>query len=239
MALDMQSIYILAAGGSRAMEQLDVTANNIANVNNDGFKRLVVKEMSERLNENPKDGNHLFVFPRFKESVVDLAQGELQSTQNPTDFALHGEGFFLVQKGDQTLLTRNSHYHLNQDGFLVDSNGNFLLSDQEQPIQLDPTVSFEVSKEGIIYQNGQEIAKLGVRNYTKVKPLGESYYQPSSAPAPTNNYQILQGYAEESNVNPILEMTKMIEAQRRFELYSNNIKSLDELNQKTNEIGKA
>jgi len=238
MALDLQSIYVLASGGSRTLDQLDVTTNNLANVNNNGFKRLVVKEMSQRLKENVRDANELFVFPRFKETLVDLEQGELHKTANPTDFALEGEGFFLIQKGGEVVLTRNSNFYLNQEGYLVDGKGNFLLNEQSQPIQLDPASSFEVSQEGIIYQNGEEVAKIGVQNFNQVTPIGGDYYQGKGTPTPAN-YKILQGFSEDSNVNPIYEMSQLIEAQRRFEMYSNTIKSIDELNQKTNEIGKA
>lgn len=233
----MQSIYILASGGSRAMEQLDTATNNLANVNTDGFKKLVIKEMSQRLSENRADANHLFVFPRFKQTLIDLSQGALKQSDSPLDFAIEGEGFFVVESGQERLLTRNGHFHLNQDGFLVDSRGNFVLSEQDSPIELDSKQKITLTKDGSIYQGGDLVARLQIKNYKKVAPLGQNYYkgeQESEA-----SYKLHQGFLESSNINPMLQMSELIVAQRRFEMYSNILKNLDQLNQKTNEIGKA
>lgn len=238
MALDMQSIYILASGGSRAMEQLDTATNNIANANTDGFKKLLIKEMSQRLDENGGDANHLFVFPRFEQSIVDLSQGALKKSDNPLDFAIEGSGFFVVQKGDQKLLTRNGHFHLNQDGVLVDSRGNEVLDSKGKQIKLDPKVPFSLTPDGKIYQKKKLIAQLQIKNYSRVEPTGQTYYKPASKEIDAS-FKLHQGFLESSNINPILQMSELIEAQRRFEMYSNIIKGLDQLNQKTNEIGKA
>lgn len=238
MALDMQSIYILASGGSRAMEQLDTATNNIANVNTDGFKKLFIKEMSQRLDENGGDANHLFVFPRFEQSVVDLSQGALKKSDSPLDFAIDGSGFFVVQQGDQKLLTRNGHFHLNQDGILVDSRGNEVLDIEDKPIKLNPKAPFSLTQDGKIYQKNKLVAQLQIKNYDKIEPLGETYYKPASKEVATS-FKLHQGFLEGSNINPVLQMSELIMAQRRFEMYSNIIKGLDQLNQKTNEIGKA
>ncbi len=238
MALDMQSIYILASGGSRAMEQLDTTSNNIANANTDGFKKLLIKEMSQRLSENGGDANHLFVFPRFKESLIDTKQGALRHSGNPLDFAIDGSGYFIVQRGGEKLLTRSGHFLLNEEGYLVDRHGNFLLDEQDKPIQLDAKKRVNVAIDGTIYQEGEAVAKLQIKDFAKIEPIGETYYKPKGSEKEAS-FTIKQGYLEGSNINPIVEMSSLITAQRRFEMYSNMIKSLDELNHKTNEIGKA
>ena len=238
MALDLQSIYILASGGSRAMEQLDTVTNNLANVNTDGFKKLVIKEMSQRLDENGGDANHLFVFPRFQEALVYNKQGNLKATDNPYDLAIEGEGLFKVMTKDGALYTRNGHFFMNSEGKLVDKNGNFLLSTDEKPITLDPKAPFSVSEDGVIFQNGEQVATIAIESYEKIEAVGDTYYKPAGA-MQEPDYRIKQGYLEQSNVNAVTEMTAMITAHRRFEIYSNMIRSLDQLNQKTNEIGKA
>ncbi|BCD61848.1 flagellar basal-body rod protein FlgG [Nitratiruptor sp. YY08-26] len=238
MALDMQSIYILASGGSRAMEQLDTTTNNIANANTDGFKKLLIKEMSQRLDENGGDANHLFVFPRFQETLIDMKQGPLRQTGNPLDFAIEGNGYFLVQKGGEKILTRSGHFFLNEEGYLVDKNGNFLLDDRDKPIKLDSRKRLDLGEDGTIYQQGEAIAKLQIKGFAKIEPMGDTYYLAKGSERPAT-YKLKQGFLEGSNLNPIVEMTSLITAQKRFEMYSNMIKSLEQLNQKTNEIGKA
>ncbi|BAF69723.1 flagellar hook-basal body protein [Nitratiruptor sp. SB155-2] len=238
MALDLQATYVLASGASRAMEQLDTVTNNLANVNTTGFKEMVVKEMSQRLDENGGDSNHLFVFPRFKESILNFAQGPLKHTQNRLDFALEGKGFFIVQKGDQKFLTRNGHFLINNEGLLVDQNGHYLLDTADKPVRLEGKSEINVTEDGSIYQNGAFVTKLQIKNYDNVTIIGDTYYEPQGNEL-TVDAKVRQGYLESSNINPLMEMTEMIMAQRRFDMYGNMIKSMDQLNQKTNEIGRA
>ncbi len=238
MALDMQSIYLLASGGARAMEKLNVTSNNLANVNTDGFKKMVIKQMSQRLEENGGDANHLFVFPRFARSLLDLSQGALQQTGRSLDFALEGEGFFVVQKGTEQFLTRQGHFFLAEDGKLVDTNGHALLDTQNRPIVLEPHTKFVVTPDGKIFQNGTLVAQLLIKNYSDVEAVGLTYYKPRGEEK-NAHVTIHQGFIEQANVNPIYEMTALIDAQRKFEIYGNLIKNLDELNTKTNDIAKA
>ena len=121
MALNIQSMYVLATGSARAMEQADTTSNNIANVNTPGFKRLLLKEMSQRIPQNEGDTSHLFVFSRFEESPVIAEQGPLKKTESRLDFAIEGEGFFVVKARDGEMLTRDGHFLLNEEGYLTDS----------------------------------------------------------------------------------------------------------------------
>ncbi len=238
MALDLQSIYVLASGGSRAMEQLDTTTNNIANANTSGFKKLLIEQMSQRLDENGSDSNHLLVFPRFKQTLLDLSQGPLRQTGAPLDLAIDGKGYFVVQRQNETLLTRDGHFLLDSDGYLVDSSGNKLLDIQNKPIQLKSQKDITITQEGFIYQEGKKVAALQIKDFAKVTPVGDTYYRPAGA-AQAGEYKVHQGFLEGSNINPVLEMTSLITAQRKFEIYNNIIKSIDQLNQKTNEIGKA
>ncbi|BCD59909.1 MULTISPECIES: flagellar hook-basal body protein [unclassified Nitratiruptor] len=238
MALDLQATYVLASGASRAMEQLDTITNNLANVNTTGFKEMVVKEMSQRLYENGGDANHLFVFPRFKESILNLTQGSLKHTQNRLDFALEGKGFFVVQKGNQKLLTRNGHFFINGEGLLVDQNGHYLLDTEDKPIRLEGKSEINVTEDGSIYQDGKFVRRLQIKNYDALTILGDTYYQ-SKGNEVESDAKVRQGFLESSNINPLMEMTEMIMAQRRFDMYGNMIKSIDQLNQKTNEIGRA
>ena len=238
MALNMQSIYVLASGGARAMEQLDTITNNIANVNTSGFKKLLLKEMSQRIDENRGDSNHLFVFSRFEDTPVILEQGNLKKTENSLDFAIEGDGFFQVEAKNRKLLTRNGHFFINNKNFLVDANGNYVLDDSGKKIELDTKYPINVGPYGKIFQKGELVAKIKIVDYESVKAFGESYYiQKGDEKKP--KYLVRQGFLENSNVNPLKEMSEMIVTQRRFEIYSNLIKSLDAIEQKTNEIGRA
>ncbi len=238
MALDMQSVYVLASGGARALEQLDEVTSNIANINTNGFKKILVKEMSQRLDENGADANHLFVFPRFERSIIDTSQGALKETKNPFDIAIDGKGYFVIQKGETTYLTRDGHLFLNSEGYLIDNNGNYVLDTQDKPIQLSSNEDITVTPAGEIYQKNEPIAKLKIVDFSDIEAVGKGYYK-QKGEEQKPRFQIKQGFLESSNVNVIEQMTEMINAQRRFEMYNNLIKSIDQINQKTNDIGKA
>ncbi|WP_456398034.1 flagellar hook-basal body protein [Desulfurobacterium sp.] len=237
MAVDIQSIYILASGGKRAMEQLDVTSNNIANVDTPGFKKIFEEEMYQNVPANKGEAAKLLTFPRFKETVPVLSQGSFQKTDSPFDFAISGNGFFTVLTKAGVLLTRNGHFHLDKNGFLVDTNGNRVLDDTGKPILLDGTIPFNVTEDGKVIQGGVQVAVLGLEDYDSIKPVGEGYYMGLGSRKKAN-CRILTGHLESSNVNPIEEMVNLIEAQRRFDIYGNLIRSLDRLNIKSVEIGK-
>ncbi len=237
MAVDLQSIYMLASGGKRAMEQLDVTSNNIANVDTPGFKKIFEEEMYQNVPVNKGEAGKLLTFPRFRETVPILSQGSLQKTDSPFDFAISGSGFFTVLTKAGVLLTRDGHFHLDKNGYLVDANGNKVLDDTGKPILLDGTMPFNVTEDGKVLQGGVQVAALGIEDYDSVKPVGESYYK-GLGNRKKANCKILTGYLESSNVNPIEEMVNLIEAQRRFDIYGNLIRSLDRVNIKSVEIGK-
>ncbi|WP_457639031.1 flagellar hook-basal body protein [Persephonella sp.] len=243
MALNFQPIYVLASGGERALEQLNTTANNLANVNTPGFKKLLLREMSQYLPDNKGDAVHLFVFPRFNDIPVITTQGNLIRTEAPFDFAIFGEGFFEVETPQGIKYTRNGHFLRNAEGFLVDANGNYLLDKQGKRIQItDISGKITVLDDGTIYLNDTPLTAISIRNFTAVRPDSESYYIPDqqkNAQEIPANYTIKQGYLEQSNVNGIEEMINLINAQRRFEIYGTLMRSLDQMEQKSNEIGRA
>ncbi len=236
MALIFQASYILAAGGERAIEQLDTVTNNIANVNTPGFKRLIEEEMSQHV-PNGGDAYNLLIFPRFKTTHVILEQGNLIKTGNPLDLALKGEGFFTIKVGNSEVYTRNGHFFINNNGKLVDSKGNPVLDIDGNEITLEEGIPVTVTQDGVIFQKNRKVAVLKIVSFQSVKPLGDSYYTGVGTPSATDA-AILQGFLESSNVNPVKEMVELINAQRRFEMYGSLLRSLDRLNLKSNEIGK-
>ena len=243
MALNFQPIYVLASGGERALEQLNTVANNVANIKTPGFKKLILREMSQYIPENKGDTAHLFVFPRFNDTPVINTQGNLIKTENPLDFAIFGEGYFTVETPNGIKYTRNGHFLINGDGYLVDSNGNYILNQDNKRIKID-TVNQKINvlNDGTIYVGQSIVGKFMIKNFTAVKPDSESYYVPDlqkngqEIPA---KYVLKQGYLEQSNVSGIEAMIDLINAQRRFEMYGNLMRSLDQMEQKSNEIGRA
>ncbi len=239
MGINFQPIYILASGAERAKDKLDKTSNNLANVNTPGFKKLILREMSQDIPNNKGDSAKLFSFARFKDTPVILQQGSLRKTDRTLDFAIEGKGFFVIKdNAGNTFLTRNGHFFVNKDGILTDINGNSVLDQNGNQIKLDSSKNLVITKDGTIYQDNQQIAKLQIANYQSVSPVGNSYYQPNGNQVQAD-YKVVQGYLENSNVNAIKEMIELIEANRRFDIYGNLMRALDQLEQKTHDIGRA
>lgn len=239
MSINMQSIYVLAGGGSRAMEQLDIQANNLANVNTPGFKKLLMTEMSQRVPETLPGQTQRLVFPRFSESRVLQHQGALIKTDSPNDVALSGSGFLEVRRGNETLLTRQGKMQVDTKGLLVDNLGGQFLDAKGKVIRLDTEQPFTISKKGTIFQEGEQKAQLGIAAYATVLPAGEHYYRSGGGTALQADATLNQGFLESSNLNPTEAMVGLIESQRRFDIYGRLIRSLDQLQQKANEIGRA
>jgi len=238
MALTVQSLYILAAGGERAIEQLDTATNNIANADTPGFKRLLLEEMSQHLPQNGGDAYNLFIFPRFKSTPVVLEQGILKRTGAPLDLALEGSGFFAVRGANgEELYTRNGHFLLDSNGRLVDAKGHPVLDISGNEIFLTSAERAVITKDGMVYDGDNLVGILKIVDFQSVKPIGDSYYQGIGTPSATDA-AVLQGFLEGSNVSAIREMLNLIEAHRRFDIYGNLMRSLDRLNEKANEIGK-
>ncbi len=237
MAVNFQPIYVLASGGSRSVEQLDTITNNVANANTSGFKKILLREMSQKIPENVGQTGDLLVFPRFRDIQVINSQGSLIKTDNPLDLAIEGDGFFQVESGIGRFYTRNGRFSIDREGFLIDQNGSYVLNENNQRIRLDFNGKVNITVNGEVYQNNQLVGRLKVVNLQNLQPNGNGYY--NGQEVQSQRYAIRQGFLESSNVNIVKEMVEMINNHRRFDVYMNLVKSLDQIEGKLNEIGRA
>jgi flagellar basal-body rod protein FlgG len=151
------------------MDEMNTVANNLANVNTDGYKyeTSVLKAFPEMMIRRT-DADGLVTFPlgsydlapmvgtlgtgvEFNESYVRFEQGSLQTTDNQFDFALEGQGFFAVQTADGERYTRSGNFDVSSTGFLVDMHGNYVLG-QNGPIRVGMN-NFKIDQDGNIYVN--------------------------------------------------------------------------------------
>ena len=199
------------------------------------------------------------------EVYTRFTQGSFKQTDNPFDVALEGSGFFTVQTGNGERYTRNGSFLIDKDGFLVTKDGYKVLGEQG-PIQIKKN-NFIVDQDGNIFENkdftgdpsrlvSQEenewknttlVDRLKVVNFPKVrfiKKIGESLYRNTqysgNASIIVNNRpKVRQGFLEQSNVNPVLEMVNLIEVHRTYEANQKMIQSEDAaLGRVINEVGR-
>jgi flagellar basal-body rod protein FlgF len=200
-------------------KHVDVIAHNVANVSTAGFKRedLAFATHVERLY---LPGNSL-ALAKVASTHTDFRPGALEGTGNPFDFAIDGSGFFAVETGDGVRYTRDGRFSANQLGELVTTTGHRVLDDGGAPIFIPAQVSdLTLSANGTLSTpDGVPLGVLGIWQLPDgfLRREADGLFATEVAPEPDLDAKVVQGFLEGSNVNPVRELTDLIEAQRAYE----------------------
>jgi len=217
----------LYVGLSRQMvlkRQMDIVANNIANADTNGFK--VESLMTKEVPGPPAftlEGPRPIKFVGDDGVARDFGQGALRRTDAPFDMAVDGQGFFKVTTKAGDRFTRDGHFRLDDNGNLTTQSGDPVADDGGGQIVLDPLKGeVTVAADGTVSQGTDRVAKIGVYQFANLGALektGDNLYKNSSnqQPTPATAAKVRQGMLEGSNVNSILEITRMIEVSRAYE----------------------
>lgn len=209
-----------------AYRAMDVIANNIANINTPGYKRETAKfeELVQPVKPaEGQPGNQAISFVRDAGIVRDVSAGRMDRTGNAFDLAINGNGYFAVQTAAGERYTRNGHFTLNAEGTLVTADGDPVLGDGG-PIAItvdDGDVS--VGADGTVSGKQGQIAKLKLVDFANERALkkeGASLYSTTQPTTQATNATVQQGMLESSNVQPVLEISRMIEVMRAYEATS-------------------
>lgn len=210
---------------------MEVTANNIANMSTPGFKSQNVL-FREHLNK----GTASTKFSQVEQvrTYRDMAAGTLMQTHNPLDVSIQGDGYFAVQTKDGgTKYTRAGSFSLNERGELITKNGDQILGDGGPLIVPAGSGEINISAAGTISTKTGTIGKLKVVSFedsSKIEPFGDNLFSaPEGQEQPAADVQIVQGALENSNVQPVLEMNKMIEILRMYQSMQNMLNTDHEL----------
>ncbi len=233
----IKGIYVAARGLDNRMKNLEIVANNLANLNTVGYKRdISFFEMMNQFNQ-----------PDVKRTI-DFAQGNMTQTFNQLDFAINGKGFFVVEGKQGMELTRNGKFSISDDGFLVTEYGakvygkNGLINFNDSITKNENTVVVNRNGEVIIgdYALDSILVVLpdNTMNIEKSSNLNFNLSDGSFLFPDEGSFEILQGHLEESNVNPIQEMESMIKVSVNYESNNKIINYLDQTLEKANEIGR-
>lgn len=217
----------------RAME---ASANNLANMNTVGFKleSPVYAEAPERPASH-EDGPRDIAFVEHWAMARDFSEGALQPTGRPLDLAIRGEGFFAVEADGATRYTRDGRFAVGPEGLLTTMSGAPVLDEAGGEIQMpDGGGRPQITSDGAILVDGAEIARIQVVEFPDRAALvkeGEGLFNADGAapPAPVEVPDVRQGFVEASNVNAILEMTRMIEIQRAYQSVTRMLNDQHEL----------
>jgi len=259
----LRSLGISATGLDAEQKSLDVISNNIANAGTTGFKKSrpvfqdLMYQAERQVGSQSSDATRLpsglqvGTGVRLTATERIHSQGTLTKTDNPTDIAISGQGFFQVLLPDgTTAYTRDGSFQRDRDGQLVTASG--------YPVQPAVTIpqnatSFTVAQNGIVsVTQGNSATSVQVgqlqlamfMNPAGLQSRGDNLYietDASGAPAQTNPGlngagDLTQGYTESSNVNVVEEMVNLIQAQRLYELDSKAMTTEDQMLQKISEM---
>lgn len=244
----LRGIYTAAAGMSAQEARQQTLTNNLANSMTPGFKQdnTALRSFPNLLlqEQGGSNGGTLGGFSTgvyAQETIPDFTQGSLETTNQPTDFAImsqslpvnpatnkQGALFFAVQQPDGSIrYTQNGSFTVDGLNRLVTSDGSFVLDTKGQPITLKSN-QFQVTSDGTIVENGQRADQIGIAysaNPYQLEKAGEGVYQVSGAngklPMAQNvngvSFQLKQGALEQSNVQTDQTMTDLMAAYRSFE----------------------
>jgi len=215
--------------------QMDVVANNVANINTSGFKAENIL-FEEYVMPVARDQD----FPRLDQplsyvqdwaTVHDLSGGAMVQTGNEFDVGLNGDGFFAVQTAAGERWTRAGSFQISSSGTLVDSNGNPVLGDGG-PIQFGPEENgVLIAADGSVSSSAGPKGKLRLVEFANAQELtreGNNLFA-GGTPVAATNTRAMQGFIERSNVSGVAEMAEMIRVTRAYESAANLAQKQDEL----------
>jgi len=218
-------------GGLRQERKLESVSNNLANAETIGFKKDTISFDA-----------------KFKAQVnKDFSQGSLQTTGNALDVALSGEGFFKIETPEGIRYTRNGNFSLDINGVLVDQNGNPVLG-QGGAItiageEMEETLS--INQIGEISLGGEVIDTLDIVTFDDKRKLDReaenllSYKGPTTDEIQVEQTVVQHRVLENSNIQVVDEMVRMIDYNRMFETFTKSILTFDEVDNKAiNDVGK-
>lgn len=251
-----KTLRTASTGLTAQQRYVEIIANNIANVNTTGYKK-VRPEFQDLLYETLRPAGNVArsgVEPLNEVQIGSgteivsttkiFRQGDLTSTNNPLDLAIHGEGFFVIRKPDSSLVyTRDGSFQLDRNGQIVTSQGYAL--DPGFTIPPD-AVEVQISRDGVVSvltENSTDATVLGqielarFINPAGLKSVGDNFYEETPAsgraffeiPGTNNTGDIIQYHLESANVDIVEEMVNMITAQRAYELNSKSVKTADDI----------
>lgn len=240
------SLYVNLSRQMVLRREMDIIANNIANADTIGFKfeSLItageVKGMAATMGiPSP------VTFVKAQGVARDFGQGKLHRTDAPFDVALDGQGFFKVNAQGGQRFTRDGHFRTDDTGKLVTQSGDPVLDEGGGEIVIDAEKGpVSIASDGAISQANQVVGKIGVFSFDDLSILeksGDNYFKTSdnTQPKAAEDVKIHQGMLESSNVQPIFQISRMVEVSRAYEQTLKMIDTQGDLSSRAiNSLGK-
>lgn len=222
--------YVTLSRQAGLLKDMRIIANNIANLSTDGFRRegAIFAEMVEK--GALIGGASAQTAARVR--VTDFGQGALQRTGGEFDLAIEGDGFFLVETPQGQALTRAGSFVRSAEGELMTRDGFRLLDEGGAPL-FAPAGARDIAfaTDGTVSADGQPVGRVGVVTVEDRSALvrrDSGLFTTDEPILPAEEATVFQGFVEQSNVNPVQEIARMIEVQRAYEAGANFLSAEDE-----------
>lgn len=260
----VRGLYTAYTGMLNEQYRMDILSNNLANADTTGFKKegstaqsysevmaVKIKDTSENPNVPKKLGN-MSLGVKIGETYTDFTQGSLRETGNMFDLALSGDAFFNIEFTNKagetsTKYTRDGSFTLTKDGYLVTDDGDYVLDENSERIQLSTqTKNTVIQGNGEIYQDGELVTKIKLTAFEDNNYLthyGETMWDVKEGAVEKEPEQIdakiHSGYLEMANISVVKEMVNMISIQRHYDANQKLITTYDDsLDKSVNQIGR-
>ena len=198
---------------------MDVIAQNVANANTTGYRAegLIFSEFVVRTDRDTPSVS--FARATGRETIFD--QGGLENTGGSYDLAIEGDGYFLLDVDGETYLTRAGAFAADRDGGLVTAEGYPVLDEGGAPVFLPPDAeAVRIASDGTVSADGQPVGRIGIVMPEDAAAMTRRAGTMFAAEAfePVENPTILQGFLESSNVDPVLQIARMVSVQNAYEM---------------------
>ncbi|MBM3513058.1 MAG: flagellar basal-body rod protein FlgF [Alphaproteobacteria bacterium] len=237
--------YISLSRQMALWNQLEVVSNNLANMKTVGFKGndTLFADYVYKLDQDERTFKDRIAFVHDFGLVRNLSQGVLDFTGNTFDLALKGDGYFVTRgRGGVETYTRAGNFALSPAGNLVTMEGRLVLGRNGAPINIPPDArEVDIQGDGTITdRDGRTFGQLRVVRFEDERELkqvdGTGFISETQPPIDLERPQVGQGVLEASNVNPVIEMTRLISLNRAYQENSRMIQQEDERKRRANEV---
>jgi flagellar basal-body rod protein FlgF len=231
----MENGLVIALSHQGALRRhLDVIAHNVANMDTVGFKAqqmLFTQHLVQSRGGETARGERL-AFVRDLATIRDVSEGELKATGNPLDVAIRGDGYFAVDTPDGERYTRSGKFRVDATGQMVTEDGHRVLTESGGPIVLaDGYAQLAINRDGGVSTENGDLGRLRIvrfDNPQEMQVVEGGILSSREAPLPVAAPEVVQGMLEGSNVQSVVEMTRMIEVQRAYDRAGSLIEREDE-----------
>jgi flagellar basal-body rod protein FlgF len=213
------SIYTGLSRQMALQSDMNTIANNLANVNTPGYRGQYM--LFTEYVENPKGIEDPLSMVEDYGQYISNKPGPMTHTGNPLDVAMQGPGFIGITRGGETFYTRAGNFMLGENGDLITPTGDRVASAGGSPITIpEGAKSVSIAEDGMVSTENGAVGQIMMTEFENINDLdaiGDNLYSANAPGTPATDTRMISGMVEGSNVNPIMEMTRMIDTQRAYQ----------------------